>query len=133
MSNTTVRKPRYRKSLLRKTLRIVWHRTYQPFIMGGNVHSTISALLECVGPYDLGKGFTGWLTTAPNGRTFVSENRSHGTVGETIEQVRKDVAEGDAEVMRVQIIEHSQEGKDIKPSTPEQFWEALHCQAPKNK
>ena len=100
----------------------IYCRGYRPFIMGGNVRYTVKCEVEADGPHDLGKGFTGYIVTTPDGRTLVAETTSGGTVGPSLESVRADIAEGDVRIMSEQIQLSQKEAMGATKVTPEEFW-----------
>lgn len=82
----------------------MWTWGYFPFVMGGDTYQPISTEVEAVGPFDLGKGYQGYFTVDPKtGRTFVVESVTGGIVGSFIEDVQRDIAEGDEAIMAQQI------------------------------
>jgi hypothetical protein len=84
-----------------KTLRI-WVPGYNPWGMGGHVHYTLAADIECEGPFELGKGLVAYTAKAPNGTEFVVDSVSLGIVGASLESAREDVETGELEVMHKQ-------------------------------
>lgn len=108
---------------------LVWTKAYRPFILG-NPHTPISCELPALGPVELGKGYTGYLIVAPNGKTFVAEATSGGFVGTSLESVRSDVADSDQATMDKQVADAIEMAKDAARVQPEQFWRLLRCEAP---
>lgn len=101
---------------------------YFPFVMGGNVWQPISCEVETENKkHDLGRGYKGYLITAPNGKTFVAECDSGAFVGPTLEQVREDIKTGDPEVMKKQVADALIESKKAKKIDPSEFWGRLKC------
>jgi hypothetical protein len=86
----------------------VWTRGYRPFIMGGNVNADLKADVECDGPFDLGKGYSGYVFQAGK-KWFVAESESGGIVGngatqeEALKSVIDDVRVADEAFMEQQI------------------------------
>jgi hypothetical protein len=70
--------------------------------MGGHVHYIISSDIECEGPFDIGKGLFAYTATSPAGIQFVVDSVSLGVVGNSLDAVRKDVEEGELDVMHQQ-------------------------------
>lgn len=87
---------------MNKETRRIWIPGYRPFVMGGSVHYTLAADIECEGPHDIGKGLFAYTAASPSGRVFVVDSVSNGVVGDSLEGVRKDVAEGKLETMQKQ-------------------------------
>lgn len=85
------------------------------------------AKLKCTKPQDLGKGFYGVLITGPEGATAVCEATTGAVVGETLEAVRKDIADcADLALMQKQVADAADKAKrDRVQVTPEEFWERL--------
>jgi hypothetical protein len=109
--------------------RLVWTMGYRPFVMGGSVHYPMGTRVPCSGPFDLGRGYSGYLATAPNGRTFVAEATTGALVGPTIEAVRKDIETGDPKLMVAQVAKATETVKKVEETTPKEFWAALKCGA----
>lgn len=106
----------------------VFTMAYFPFVMGGETWQPVGIRTKAAGPYDLGKGFTGWLVIAPNGRTFVAEELSGAFVGGSVELVRGDVADGEQAMMQRQVDEGIELRKRVKMIEPDEFWRKLKCQ-----
>lgn len=104
----------------------VWTTYYRPFILGGNVNAPVHCILEpAAGPFDLGKGYKGYLVVAPSGKTYIVEAITGGIVGNTIEEVRDDVAVGDEEVIEKQIEDAFSLSKESFQVSPDVFWKML--------
>jgi hypothetical protein len=101
----------------------IWCSSYRPFICGGDVNQPLATKMSAEGPMDLGKGVKAYLVKAANGKQYVVDAASHGIVGDSLEQVRKDVAKADIKVIRRQIKEAKERGKTAKFVTAEKFWE----------
>lgn len=84
-------------------------------------------LVKCTGPHKLGKGYEGYVATAPNGKTFVAEASTGAIVGDTLENVRADIRIAEASVMREQIRNAEQEAKKAEVADAAFFWSALRC------
>jgi hypothetical protein len=103
-----------------------WTYEYRPFVMGGSVWQPMVTELECIGPFDLGKGYEGYFAVDPStGITLVCESQSCGIVGNFIEQVAKDIAEGDDEVMKKQVYDAILKYQGARRVAPEEFWKKL--------
>lgn len=101
----------------------IWTLKYNPFVMGGPVWKPVYTEVEAQGKYDLGKGFSGYLIVAPDGRTFVTESQSGGIVGDTITSVQKDIKEcEDINFMERQIKEAIEVFKNAEEIPEEEFW-----------
>lgn len=106
---------------------IVWTLASSPFRLGGPSMSPVSCEVEADGPHDLGAGFSGYLVTAPNGKTFVAEASSGAFVGPTIEAVRADVSAASPAVMKKQVEGAVYASKDATRWDEKRFWSALKC------
>lgn len=61
--------------------RRAWTRQYEPFRLGGNLHTAICADLPCSGPFELGHGYEGYVAISPlTGKMHVIEACSGGLV-----------------------------------------------------
>lgn len=106
-----------------------WTYGHRPFVMGGDVHYVLACDLECTGPHDLGGGYSGYLATAPNGKTFVAEDTTGAIVGDTLEAVRGDIASAEPEVMERQIAKATEDAKKAEVQDAATFWAAMRCTA----
>ncbi len=120
MPRLTKKKSASKKPTLQKIK--VWTLGYSPFIMGGNVNAPIMAEVEALGPFDLGKGYSGYLVTSPTGKTFVAESETGAFVGPDIESVRADVRDADPKVMWEQVEEAKKLLVDVRYLSPKEFW-----------
>jgi hypothetical protein len=103
-----------------------WTYIYEPFTMGGSVWRPATAALECLGPYDLGAGYQGYLSVSPlTGKWIVCESDSCAIVGHSLDEVRKDIAEGDADVMKMQVEHAIMEYRKASRVEPDKFWEKM--------
>lgn len=103
----------------------IWTRNYRPFIMGCDVNAPMMADVPVVGPFDLEKGYQGYLAVSPAGNTFVVESLTGGIVGDSIEEVRADISDADEEFMRQQIVTANELSKRAYMVTPEVLWKKL--------
>ena len=101
-----------------------WTRAYRAFVMGGSVHYALVSEFDCDYPVPLGKGFYGSIIQGPRGITRVCELTSGAIIGDTIEDVRRDIeACEDIEYMQKQV----RDGQAFKESaneivSNEEFW-----------
>jgi hypothetical protein len=104
----------------------VYTMEYVPFVMGGSVYQPICTEVESAGEYDLGKGFTGYLIVAPNGRTFIAEKESGAFIGGTIDGVRNDITScDDIQFMQKQVSDAVKYVKQARMVSPSEFWRKL--------
>lgn len=103
----------------------VWTEAYRPFVMGGRVRYPVMAEVEATGPHALGKGYFGYLITAPDGSTLVAESETGALVGPTLEEVKADIKSATKQIMKEQI-EHARERVKIAEQTSaDNFWKML--------
>jgi len=100
---------------------------YFPFTMGGNVWRPICCEVEVDGPHDIGKGYKGYVVTAPNGKTFIAEATSGAFVGPDLKTVKEDITLGEKNVMVEQVAKAVEQSKGAKEITPDEFWGMLKC------
>ena len=126
ISKDKVKKPQLPPTVMHKA----WTWKYEPFQLGGMggrpCQRPVCAIVTCQGPYDLGQCFVGYLAIAPNGATLVIEDVSGGIVGDTVAQVRADVANATIEEMREQVQEAKGFGNMAEVMTADAFWR-LYC------
>ena len=104
----------------------IWTECYSPVIMGGDVNAPIITEIdegEYTGPYDVGKDIQVYLVPNPQGnKQYVVESTTGAIVGMDIEQVRSDVAQGDPEVMKKQLVAAAERVKKARPEEKSAFW-----------
>lgn len=103
----------------------IWTVGYRPFIMGGNVNAPVCIETEATGPFDLGKGWKGYVVVAPSGKTFVAESITGAIVGSTIEEVRADVATAAESIMIRQIEDAKKRAAEAEAVSADVFWRQL--------
>ncbi len=109
-----------------KTARItIWVPCYRPFIMGGDVNRPVKCEIEAQGPFDIGKGFKAYLVSKPGGRFAVAEATTGAIVGDTLEEVRADIKDGSAAVMRKQVAESAIQVARAFTVEPDEFWSLM--------
>ncbi len=115
-----------------KVQKIIWTYGYRPFVMGGKTNYIRGAEVECEGPYDLGGGYSGYTVVSPSGHGLVVEATSGAivmndktTAEEALRLVRKDIKEGDPEMMKEQVAKAQEEMEGIERESEEDFWNAL--------
>lgn len=105
------------------SIRMVWTEARRPFVMGGKVNYVLGAKVPVLGPFDLGKGYSGYLALHPKTEaTHVVESETGAFVGLSLEEVRADIAEADEEVMKQQIAAARERVKEIELVNPDKFW-----------
>lgn len=103
----------------------IWTEAYTPFIMGGDVNAPICTTVEVDEAIDMGCGIQAYLITAPFGKTYVAESVTGAFVGNSIEEVRKNIEDGNEEVMCGQIEQSKVRVKKAHHLSPEDFWGRL--------
>lgn len=106
-----------------------------PFVLGGNhkwrPHKTRVA--NYAGPFDVGRGFTAFVITAPDGRTLVVDGTGGGIVGDNLDQVRADIAAcTDVDFMRHQVAESAIKRAEAVELDPDTFWRRYGIKVPAN-
>ncbi len=92
--------------------------------MGGDVNFVWSTEVECAGPFQLAKGVKVYRADGPDGKHYIVEATTGGIVGNSLGQVRKDIASAPANMVRQQIkdgadYKNSHENKEVSPA---EFW-----------
>lgn len=101
---------------------LIWTKAYSPFIMGGDVHAPIGAVVACM-PVPLHKDFKGLLATNPNGTEIIAERSTGAIIGKSIKQVNKDIdACNDINIMKQQIEDAKKLVKRVRIVSPDEFW-----------
>jgi hypothetical protein len=95
---------------------------YFPFVMGGNVWQSRACEVEVDELHELGGGYQGYLVTSPNGHYVVAEATTGAMVGPNLEEVRKDIAEADPDVMAKQMAQAKSDSTGVQELEPEKFW-----------
>jgi len=70
--------------------------------MGGRVYQPVQEFVSIIEERDMGKGILCFSFIASDGKMRIADQATRGVVGDTFEDVQKDVDEGDPEVMRSQ-------------------------------
>ena len=104
----------------------VWTKVYAPFILGGSPHKIVKCVMDLEKPQHLGRGYTGYVIKSPKGRIFIAESSSGAFVGGDIEEVRKEILNGDEMTMREQIRDsHITRRDNAEIMSEERFWELV--------
>lgn len=96
-------------------------------ILGGSVSYILQAELECTGPYDLGKGYVGYVAKSPSGKSFVSEEKSMAIIGNHLYEVQQDVKMAKKQAMISQILDAKKKYKemDVVTVSPQDFFNKI--------
>ncbi len=106
----------------------IWTQAYRPFMMGGNVNAPITAEVEVSdNEMYVGKGYSIRTAISPKGKLFVVDVITGRIVGNDIEQVGKDISEGDENVMEKQIKDILEYKKTCDSISEEEFWNLLRA------
>ena len=104
----------------------IWTWGRFPFIMGGPVRQAVKTNVEPTsGPHDLGQGYEGYLITTPTGNTRVAEATTGALVGNTLDDVRRDVANANPETMRDQVNAAAKHARSARTLTAAEFWRLM--------
>lgn len=98
----------------------VWARSYHPFRCGGNVNEIHKAIIEVDEKVELAHGVSVYVLHK-HGREFIFDAESGGLIGDDLEQVRKDVAEADPELIYRQIVKAVAEKERAVEQLPQTF------------
>jgi hypothetical protein len=103
----------------------IWTEAYRPWILGGNCRAPVSCDVPVDGPFELGKGYIGYIATSPNGRKFVIESETGALIGSSLDGVREDIRSGDETVMKQQIEHAKRRALETDSISVELFWKLL--------
>lgn len=87
---------------------------------------------DYVGPYTLGSGYSGFVINSPFRAQFVVEANTGAIVGNTLDEVRKDVSTCDAEYMRRQVNCAREKLTQLQLVEPDYFWSSLRMLGPRS-
>lgn len=115
------------------TSRLIWTYGYRPFMMGGSVNYPLKAKVPCSGPYDLGKGYVGYVALAPNGSAYVAESQTGAIIGcaatrpMALEMVWADIKKATKKIMDNQIAYAREQVKrpDCLTVEAQEFWSMM--------
>lgn len=102
----------------------IWKRCYNPFQMGGNLRKNIATTVEIdmSDLVELGMGFRGIILNN-KGKDYIFERESGGLIGDSLDQVRKDIMDcNDINIMCAQVMEAQKEGERAIDTPIEFFW-----------
>lgn len=103
-----------------------WTYGYFPFTMGSNVWHAMGCRVKCTEPEDFGKGFFCQVIKSPDGKHIaVVESTTGAIVGETEDDVRRDIAMGDVGVMLEQVARAGRDKGDMTMVSEEEFWRRI--------
>lgn len=103
--------------------KVIWTVGYNPWVMGGDVHAPSGFETEVDKPVDIGKGFKAYVVKSPNKKvTLIAEATTGAIVGNSLRTVRKDVGEGDVEMMKAQVKGAAEMVKKVVLHDAAYFW-----------
>lgn len=103
--------------------KLIWTRGYNSWVMGGYVHQPVGIDVDVNEQVDIGKGFKAYVVQSPNKKvTVIVEARSGAIIGNTLARVKKDIAEGDLEVMKKQVSDAVAMVKGVRRMEHDYFW-----------
>lgn len=101
----------------------IWTEAYSPFICGGDVHAPISTEVYAGDPVGIGMGVGVYVVVSPvSGKTYICETITGAIVGDSIKQVKADVASADPAVLAEQVAHAEERVKDARCISNEKFW-----------
>ncbi len=83
--------------------RKIWTYGYSPFTMGGNVNRPIMTEIGYIEEKSIGKGLLAFSFKTPKGTIRIAESETGAIVGESFEEVKKDIMAADKKVIVKQI------------------------------
>ena len=101
---------------------VIFTSSYDPFRFGPP-HGFIGTDVEVSAPFDIGAGYQARITVSPAGRLVVVEAETGAIIGGDPDQVKQDVASGDAALMAQQVSEAREQAKKARLVAPEEFWQ----------
>lgn len=104
---------------------LAWTPCYFPFTMGGPVWRPGGAWLNCDDPIWHPSGHAIALCHGPDGMTLVVEFTTGAVVGETLEEVTKDLNEGDPALMDRQVAKARDDRKQATVMEADEFWKRM--------
>ena len=104
-------------------IRTIWTHCYQPFMMGGNVNSPIATKIGYIEEKAVGKGFYAFSFLTAKGEIRIAESITGAIVGNSFDEVRKDIKESKKKVMLQQIEEAKEHSKNVMHLSKEAFFE----------
>lgn len=102
----------------------IYTRAQRPFVMGGKVHYHICTDAEATDPIDLGLARVR-LVTSPKGTTFVVEAETGAIVGNTLEEVKQDLATASVAAVELQLAQAKLDSAAAEYEPPASFWRKL--------
>ena len=102
---------------------IAWTFVYNPFVMGGNVWQPKGFKFDRKEKKDLGKGFYGYQLFSPKGKEVIVEQKSGAIVGNSLEEVRKDILSSTIEIMQKQVEDACKQLCLVKIISENKFWD----------
>lgn len=100
----------------------IWTYFYNAFTMGGscNVPTGFETILD--NEVELGNGFLGYEVLTPKGNKIIVEKESGAIVGNSLEQVKKDITTSKIDVMNKQVKQACEESENVKIISENKFW-----------
>lgn len=81
----------------------IWTMAYFPMTMGGSVWRPMVTKIEPIEERSIGKGMKAFSFKTPNGTLRIAENVTGAIVGDSFEEVTKDVREASKDALSKQI------------------------------
>lgn len=103
----------------------IYTASYNPFILGGDVNQFIKTDVPVGEPQNLGKGYSAYLVTAPNGTAYIAEATTGALLGTDFGQVMEDIAQGNPTTMDDQLSKSKLDVEKARLIQPDGFWRKL--------
>lgn len=81
--------------------------------------------VDAEGPFEVGNGWSAYVVTAPNGRTFIAEALTGALVGDSLEEVRADMASADPIILAQQEAMARETGPKAFEIDLDEWWSKL--------
>jgi hypothetical protein len=108
-----------------------WTWYYEPFRCGGKLTNPMRCdHLEAESLHQLDSGVCVYVVKSPEGNTMIVDQFSHGVVGDSLEQVREDVAGAEQSAIAKQLAEGLEHYKVAKLITVGRWWELMDRPGP---
>jgi hypothetical protein len=82
---------------------MIWYWKTNHWVMGGRVHKPVNEFVDIIEERVMGKGIICFSFLTEKGEFKIADQASRGIVGDSWEEVQKDIDDGDKEVMDKQV------------------------------
>lgn len=101
---------------------IIWTIRPNPMRLGGRQGDLVGVEAGKGTVGVLGKGIVGRVFTTPWGKTLVTEAASGAIIGTSLARVKRDIKEGDLDLMRQQVAQAMRDSQLVVLIPEEEFW-----------